>query len=232
MRKLLAVSVFVLVALLILLVLPVSALHEKIVIPVDTIIKGPEGSVHVLAEEDISEDLWGLLCDVDIEVDNQDSAHPDSDIRIISGTTLLFSDVEDPAFNVFVGSGQIVLNEKLSITLTLGEDEVWSAGLIVEIECETRPTTTTTTSISTTTTETTVVSSTTTVTTTPVTTSTTLPPTPTTQLTTTTGPSSTPTTLPFTGDSQGAMAAGAGAALSLGFYLVWLSVVTRGREDV
>ncbi len=138
-------SALVLVAMLI-GVVPVLAATVDITIPVETVIKGAEGSQHVLDTVDVPTESQGEVCRVTAVARNQDSEHPDSDLLISSTTDVEILDVENTAFGTVFSGGEITLGETITVTLTLGADRVFSAGLDVEIDCPPfNPTTTTTT---------------------------------------------------------------------------------------
>ena len=128
-------------------VLPVLAATVDITIPVETVIYGAEGSQHVLDTVDVPTESQGEVCRVTAVARNQDSEHPDSDLLISSMTDVEILDVENTAFGTVFSGGEITLGETITVTLTLGADRVFSAGLDVEIDCPPfNPTTTTTTS--------------------------------------------------------------------------------------
>jgi hypothetical protein len=138
-------AALVLVALLI-GVFPVLAATVDISIPLETVIEGEAGSQHVLDTVEVPVESRGQVCQVSATARNQDSEHPDSDLLISSATDVEILDVENIAGGtVFVG-GLITLSDSVTVTLSLGADRVFSAGLDLVIDCPPfNPTTTTTT---------------------------------------------------------------------------------------
>ncbi len=138
-------AALVLVAMLI-GVVPVLAATVDLSIPIDTVIKGPAGSQHLLATIEVPAESQGETCQASAIARNQTSEHPDSNLLISSATDVEILDVENQAGGtVFIG-GPITLSETVTVTLTLGADRVFSAGFDLEIDCPPfNPTTTTTT---------------------------------------------------------------------------------------
>jgi hypothetical protein len=127
-------------------VVPVLAATVDITIPIETIIRGAAGSEHVLDIVDVPAESQGEVCRVAVVARNQDSEHPNSDLLISSVNEVEVLDVENTAYGTVFSEGEITLGETITVTLTLGADRVFSAGLDVEIDCPPfNPTTTTTT---------------------------------------------------------------------------------------
>jgi hypothetical protein len=121
-----------------------------IIIPVDTDVRAPEGSLTTLVTIDISADLVGATCEVRAEAANNSSVHPGNDVIIESGgSSVVLLDVEGSAGQTTEASGVLVLGPTGTVTLRMGPDERFSAGLFV-IECSGGPITTTTTTTTTT----------------------------------------------------------------------------------
>ncbi len=127
-------------------VVPVLAATVDLSIPIETVIKGPAGSQHLLATIEVPAESRGETCQVSAIARNQTSEHPDSNLLISSATDVEILDVENQAGGtVFIG-GPITLSDTVTVTLTLGGDRVFSAGFDLEIDCPPfNPTTTTTT---------------------------------------------------------------------------------------
>jgi hypothetical protein len=216
-----------------------GAQDVSIGIPLDTVVRGAAGSEHVLASEEVPPDLVGSECRVAASAINQESIHPGNDLVISSnGDQLVLEDVEGEAFGERAVEGSLTLGVELTVTLVMGPDGVFSAGMEVEVRCPTPETTTTTeptmttTTIDAATTTTTAPETTTTVMvseTTTTTTETTVPETTTTMVpetTTTTMPAATTTTdstLPFTGVGSVTAAGVALVGLVTGVGLIALS---------
>ena len=114
-----------------------AAAAEIITIPVDTVVRGPEGSVHVLAGAAVPADRVGNRCSVHAISQNQESVHPNSDLIVASGgSSVTLFDVEREGGGRTDGTGMLTLGETVAIEIRLGADEVFSGGFIVGL-CET-----------------------------------------------------------------------------------------------
>jgi hypothetical protein len=141
-------AALVLVAMLI-GVVPVLAATVDITIPIETIVKGAAGSRHVLAVVDVPAESRGETCQATAVSHNQSSAHPNSNLSVSSQTVVEILDVENQAGQTVYAGGLLTLGDQVTVTLTLGPDRVFSAGLNVEIDCPPfNPTTTTTAPVS------------------------------------------------------------------------------------
>lgn len=216
----------------------------EIVVPISTVVRAPEGSETVLITTPTPEDLIGETCEVSARSENQSSVHPDNDLVVESGgSQIVLHDVEAEPGGVVTATDTLVLGEEIVISLIMGPDEVFSAGIEVGFQCP--PAATTTTGATTTTTEGTTTTTVMTTTSTEATTTTAAPTTstsPTTTLAPTTTQAPTSTTirdevlrttitqaLPFTGPRQEGLGA---FALAIGAAGVLLLVAARSREAV
>lgn len=164
------------------------------------IIEGTPGSEHLLWTGDLPPGVCTIIA---VEGANNTSVHPDNDLRVSDGlTTVWLRDVERAPGVSTVADGPIEAAGPVDVTLILGPHGLYSADLVLQVDCGTLPETTTTTETppsTTTTTTTTTTAPPVTFTTTPTTTttvpvtSTTLPP-----ETTTTTTGSPPTTVTVT----------------------------------
>lgn len=239
-----AVVVLCLPALILLGVGEAGAQDVSIDIPLPTVVQGEPGSEHLLATEEVPGDLVGSSCDVSSRAENQSSVHPGNDLIVASGgQQLTLADVEREPGAVTSAEGLLVLGEQVTVTLEMGPDGVFSAGMNLELRClaattttteaETTTTageTTTTTEAGTTTTEGEATTSTTSEVegeTTTSTTSSTAPPTTEPEPTTTETSSPPESTLPFTGRGSGPVAGAALAALMAGVGLITISRLRR-----
>lgn len=251
-----AVVIMCLLALLLLGSPGADAEDLTIDIPLPTVVRGEPGSEHLLATEEIPTDLIGMGCEVSSTAENQSSVHPGNDLVVASGhDQLMLADVEREPGAVTSTDGSLMLGEQVTVTLEMGPDGTFSAGMKIQMQCEPTTTTThretTTTGRETTTTEgettttqgeTTTTGGDTTTTTSAVgeettsttgadetssTTSSTSPPT-TDQETTTTDTSPPPeSTLPFTGGGSATMTGAAAVALAAGMGLIALTRRTQ-----
>lgn len=247
---------FVVLSLLLTVSLALGAGGQAVTVevPLDTVVYGPEGSSHLLGSADVPQELQGLECEVAAIAQNQESVHPNNDLIVSSNDDqIVLADVEREAGVHTVADELLTLGSEITVTLVLGSDGVFSAGIMVKL-CDipelTTTTTTTTIASSTTTPPTTSPSttvpleSTTTVMVAPSTTSTTVGPESTTTVTvaptttradtttTTTGvgaETTTLSTLAFTGVDAEASVRVAVAALVAGLILVILSAPGTGR---
>lgn len=121
----------------------------EIVIPLATAVRAPEGSEVILSVTPTPDGLAGETCAVTAVATNQSSVHPGNDLVVEGATQIILSDVEAVPGGVVTATDTIVLSEEIVVTLIMGPDEVFSAGLEVMFDC---PPTTTTTATSTTTT--------------------------------------------------------------------------------
>lgn len=209
----------------------------QIVVPIGTVVRAPEGSETVLSTTSTPEELVGETCEVTARSQNQSSVHPDNDLVVVSnGSQITLHDVEALPGGVVTATDTLVLGEEIVITLIMGPDEVFSAGIEVRFQC---PPPSTTTTEPTTTTESTTTSTLASTTTTAVSATTLVPTTEasTTTLAPTTSEVSTSTTipdevlmttiLPFTGSAGGELGL---FALALGAAGALLVVAARSRE--
>jgi LPXTG-motif cell wall-anchored protein len=124
----------------------------SVVIPLDTVVYIPWDSSRLLATEPVPEEFAGHTCGVSGISHNQDSVHPDNDLIIRSGgSEVILENVEDEPGETVHGAGTLVLGSELTVTLHMGPDAIFSAGIDVVIDCtQVTPTTIETTTTSTT----------------------------------------------------------------------------------
>ncbi len=112
-----------------------QAANEGVIltIPLETVKRGP--GQHLLATQDVSQ-YSGLVCEVTATAQNQGSVHPDNDLVVASGGgSVVVPDVEREAGGVFSASGTLTLGSTVTVTLEMGPDEVFSAGIDVSLDC-------------------------------------------------------------------------------------------------
>ncbi len=227
---------------LVVFALPAGAV-EPIVIPVDTVVRGAEGEVYVLAEVATGSDA-GCEAEVSAVSENNPSVHIGNDLIIASGDdSVVIDDVEASPGLVLSADGTLLLSDTIVVMVRLGPadegrpNSIFSGGVTVSVTCIPQETTTTTEATTSSTEEetTTTTMATTTSTEGPrevTTTTTTTPPPSVLGTSTTTLPSSTTvppvsgSTLPFTGPDQLAGTALAGGAL----ILLGLAMMAAVRE--
>jgi hypothetical protein len=119
----------------------------SITIPLDTVVYIPYDSNRVLATEPVPQQFAGQSCSVSGISRNQDSVHPDNDLIVASGASqVILQNVEDEPGETLHAAGTLVLDSEVSVTLHMGPDAVFSAGIDVIIDCaQVTPTTIATT---------------------------------------------------------------------------------------
>lgn len=148
----------------------------EVTIPVDTVVRAPEGSITDFEPViQVPEENQGQECSVVAHAQNQTSVHPDNDLLVTSGSSqVVIPDVEAEPGGTVEGEGTLVLGTTIVVSLRMGPDGVFSAGFDVIVDCPPDETTTTTTDVTTTTTEATTTTTEVTTTSTEVTTTTTI----------------------------------------------------------
>jgi hypothetical protein len=121
-----------------------SHAYIEISIPVETIVKATQGSTTHLATAEVPEDFANHVCQVRAYAQNQESTHPDNDLLVESGDSqVLLADVEAEPNQVIDAEQALELGEVITVSLIMGPDEVFSAGIEVQVECLPAETTTT-----------------------------------------------------------------------------------------
>ena len=117
----------------------------RITVPIDTVVRAPEGSETVLARQAVADDQVGATCLVTARAENQSSVHPGNDLIVSSGASrILLPDVEREPGAVVVAEGTLQLGSEIVVSLIMGPDEVFSGGIEVDIDCAAPDATTTT----------------------------------------------------------------------------------------
>lgn len=125
----------------------------SIVIPIDDLELEDEGSITPLATAPVGAEYLGQTCTVTSIAENQESIHPGNNLTVASGSSMVvLEDVESAANVIVTADGMLVLGSEIVVSLVMGPDEVFSAGLEVHIICSAVAETTTTTAPTTTTT--------------------------------------------------------------------------------
>jgi uncharacterized repeat protein (TIGR01451 family) len=84
-----------------------------------------------------SGDLEGQVCSVSATSENQSSTHPNNDLVVASGSTsVVLEDVESVPGGTVHADGLLTLGATVTVTLVFGEDQVFSAGITVNIDCD------------------------------------------------------------------------------------------------
>ena len=156
--RLFAIAAVILVTMLIIIgpARPAAAVaidDFSIVIPIDDLELEDEGSITVLATQPVGEEYVGQTCTVTSIAENQESVHPGNNLTVSSGSSVVvLEDVESGANVIVTADGELVLGTQIVVSLVMGPDEVFSAGLEVHVNCSSVEATTTTTVPTTTTT--------------------------------------------------------------------------------
>lgn len=138
MRRLLGVVVFAVVTGFVALpALPAAAQGEVILnLPINTVARGDAGTEAVLATVAIAPEDVGRTCTVVVAGENNPSVHPDTDIIVRSGETMVVAeDVERAPGAVTEAEGELVLASQITVSVRFGPDEVFSGGLVLTLEC-------------------------------------------------------------------------------------------------
>jgi hypothetical protein len=124
-----------------------SRVHAEdtiITIPVETVVRGEPGSVHLVAEASTPAANVGATCPGTVTVTNQRSENPNSDLIITSAEkSVTVPDVEVEAFASRTTTFTLTLGPTIDVSVRLGPNRVFSGGLSVVIDCAPPPTTTT-----------------------------------------------------------------------------------------
>ncbi len=115
-------------------------------VPVGTVVRGPAGSLNLIAEVAPPADLVGMTCTARSEAENQESVHPDNNIIVGSnGSQIVIPNIESAPGQITPGTGELTLGATVRVELELGPDGVSSGGFVVVLDCQPTTTTTTTT---------------------------------------------------------------------------------------
>lgn len=128
------------VAMLLLALVPALAAsgadgEPDIVVSVDTVIHAPVGSTTVLASIATPAAFVGATCTVSATTENQSSVHPNNDLIIDSATSVVIPDVEAVPGGTVTASDDIVLSDTIVVSLLMGADHTFSAGVEVSFDC-------------------------------------------------------------------------------------------------
>lgn len=127
----------------------------EITVPINTLVHAPPGSETILNTTTTPDDFVGSTCEVTATAENQVSVHPGNDLAVKSATEIVLENVEGVSGGVVTATDDLVLGSTIVITLVMGPDAVFSAGIMVTFDCgETGGTTLTTSTTSSTTTTT------------------------------------------------------------------------------
>lgn len=110
---------------------------SQIEIPINTVERGPAGERTVLATKAVENGEYIVT----VTARNQSSVHPDSNLYVQSGDSVVkVADVERKANQVMEGNGTLnVTNGQVVIELEMGPDKVFSGGMTVVLEEKPQP---------------------------------------------------------------------------------------------
>ena len=113
----------------------------QVEIDISTVMHAPVGSITQLATEDVPAEFHGQTCQVESAVaDNQQSTHPGNNLIVASGgTEVVLENVEDQPDGHVVADGLLTLGPTIVVSLQMGEDHTFSAGMAVTITCQPIP---------------------------------------------------------------------------------------------
>jgi hypothetical protein len=118
--------------------------YIEISIPIDTVVRTEEGTTTQLATAEVPAEFVDHSCEVRAHAENQESIHDGNDLLVQSGTSsVILADVESEPGGVTEAQQDLLLADLITVSLVMGEDEVFSAGIDVVVECFAEETTTT-----------------------------------------------------------------------------------------
>lgn len=122
---------------LVLMQSPASAEHGDISLPIITFVQADEGEIVPLLTEQVDAELVGATCSWDFHANNQESIHPGNDLILsTNGTQTVVPGVEDVPNQIVDVHGTFELGETITVSLRMGPDELFSAGISVEVVCD------------------------------------------------------------------------------------------------
>jgi LPXTG-motif cell wall-anchored protein len=120
------------------------AAETEIVIEIDGIFRANEGDVVEVFRQDVPEAKQGLVCSGEAVAENNESAHPNNDLVLkTGGTEATMLNVEAEEGKVTPLSGTVTLGTEIIVDLLMGGDEVFSAGIVITLDCDEPPPATT-----------------------------------------------------------------------------------------
>jgi hypothetical protein len=110
---------------------PAAAQQSLPSVVINETIRDTPGSVHVVRVTDVDPANVAGTCDVTVTGENNQSVHPNSDILIASANNIAVRDVERSAgAEAIPADGTLELGPTVTISVQLGEDGVFSGGLL------------------------------------------------------------------------------------------------------
>ena len=137
------ITVVATILLVVAMALPSWAATLSIDLPLEVVIADP-GEREVLHVESVADALVGQTCSVTATGNDNESVHPGNNIEIVSGNTVTLFGVEDVVNKTTTADGVLTLTDTITVTLIMGQDEVYSAALSLHLTCGATTTSTTT----------------------------------------------------------------------------------------
>lgn len=110
---------------------------SSIKIPIDTVVREPADTIVSLASEKVPQEYLGYICTANAIAENQDSVHPGNDLIVSSnGTSITMKDVERAPDVTTPSTGILELGPTVDVSLKMGNDAVFSGGMVVTLDCE------------------------------------------------------------------------------------------------
>ncbi len=111
----------------------------NITVPVSTIVHADEGSTTEVARTSVEDAHVGMVCSVKANSENQSSVHPGNDLVVRSGnSSITLEDVEREAGVTTHANGELTLGNDIVVSLVMGSDGAFSAGMDLQVSCEER----------------------------------------------------------------------------------------------
>ena len=118
---------------------PVGA-ESEIDIPFDDLIFGAPGSVILLAEVAVDEELVGQTCQLAVIAENQSSVHIGNDLIVSTGTSqAVVVGVEDEANGGTNRTYEMVVGPTVMVQIRIGQDGMSSLGFGLSFDCDELP---------------------------------------------------------------------------------------------
>ena len=113
-----------------------QVVENIISIPVDSVLRAPEGSVTQVASAPVPGEFQGSECVAEVEADNQVSVHDNNDLIVSSGATSgVVDNFESEAFGSRTVVIPLTLGTTVDVSLRMGPDEVSSGGVFITVDC-------------------------------------------------------------------------------------------------
>jgi hypothetical protein len=103
----------------------------------DEVLVASEGTVVQAGEMLIDPSLHGSMCEVSVDMENQISVHPGTDLILtVGGSQVVITDVEGAGNSAATTAHSVVAGETLRADVRIGSDGVSSMGFRVRMTCD------------------------------------------------------------------------------------------------